>query len=114
MKDCIDRDEVITLISRALHDILQLPKEQPEPYLRDQRDGDLISKQTVLDILSRWEKVPGYSEGELNIIRAIKYEVENMQSEQPEKLTDNEQRIFLWEDEPYSIEEMLTWEVEDE
>lgn len=56
---------------------------------------DLISRQTVLDILSIWEKVPGYSEGELNIIRATKYEVENMQSEQPEKLTDKEQRIFL-------------------
>ena len=38
--------------------------------------NDYISRKTVLEPLKMWRKASGYSEGEMNIIRAAIYEVE--------------------------------------
>ena len=42
---------------------------------------DAISRKAVLSMLTTWEKVSGYSEGEKNIIKAAIFEVENMPAE---------------------------------
>lgn len=57
--------------------------------------GGMISRQTAIDKLEPWLKVKGYSEGELNMFKAVLYEIRLLPSVQPEPLTDNEQRLFL-------------------
>ena len=42
--------------------------------------NDLIDRQAVLDIFKPWLDVKGYSEGELNMLRAVIYELETMPS----------------------------------
>ena len=56
---------------------------------------DPIERQAIIKELESWLKVEGYSEGELNIIKAVLYELQSLPSAQLEKLTDKEQRIFL-------------------
>ena len=56
---------------------------------------DPIERQAIINELESWLKVEGYSEGELNIIKAVLYELQSLPSAQLEKLTDKEQRIFL-------------------
>ena len=41
---------------------------------------DLIDRQAALDIFKPWLDVKGYSEGELNMLRAVIYELETMPS----------------------------------
>jgi hypothetical protein len=45
---------------------------------------DLISRQAAIDKFEPWLKVSGYSEGELNMLKAILYELRFMPSVQPE------------------------------
>ena len=56
---------------------------------------DVISRQALLDKFEPWLKVKDYNDGELNMLKAILYEIRFMPSAQPEPLTDKEQRIFL-------------------
>lgn len=42
--------------------------------------NDLINRQAALDIFKSWLDVKGYSEGELNMLRAVIYELETMPS----------------------------------
>ena len=41
---------------------------------------DLISRQAAIAILDRWLSVKGYSEGEINVMRCMRYELEDMPS----------------------------------
>jgi len=41
---------------------------------------DLISRQAAIAILDRWLSVKGYSEGEINVMRCMKFELEDMPS----------------------------------
>jgi hypothetical protein len=45
---------------------------------------DLISRQTLLDKFEPWLKVKDYNDGELNMLKAILYEIRFMRSAQPE------------------------------
>lgn len=51
---------------------------------------DPIERQVIINELESWLKVDGYSEGELNIIKAVLYELESAPSAQPERLTDDD------------------------
>lgn len=56
---------------------------------------ELINKQTAIDKFEPWLKVEGYSEGELNMLKAILCELRELPSAQAEPLTVKEQMIFL-------------------
>ena len=45
---------------------------------------DSISRQAVLDKFEPWLKVKDYNDGELNMLKAILYEIRFMRSAQPE------------------------------
>lgn len=45
---------------------------------------DLIERQDIIKELESWLKVEGYSEGELNIIKAVLYELQSLPSAKPE------------------------------
>lgn len=45
---------------------------------------DLISRQAILDKFEPWLKVKDYNDGELNMLKAILYEIRFMRSVQPE------------------------------
>lgn len=44
----------------------------------------LIDQQKAIDKFKPWLEVKGYSEGELNMLRAVIYELENLPDAQPE------------------------------
>ncbi len=49
-------------------------------------DGtDLISRQALLDKFEPWLKVKDYNDGELNMLKAILYEIRFMRSAQPKR-----------------------------
>ena len=56
---------------------------------------DLIDRQAAIEKFEPWLKVDGYSEGELNMLKAVLYELRFLPSAQTEPLTDKEKRIFL-------------------
>ena len=45
---------------------------------------DLISRQALLDKFEPWLKVKDYNDGELNMLKAVLYEIRFMRSAQPE------------------------------
>ena len=45
---------------------------------------DLISRQAILDKFEPWLKVKDYNDGELNMLKAILYEIRFMRSAQPD------------------------------
>lgn len=45
---------------------------------------DLIDRQAAIDKFEPWLKVRGYSEGELNMLKAVLYELRFLPSAQPE------------------------------
>ena len=47
--------------------------------------SDLISRQAAIDKFEPWLKVQGYSEGELNMLKAVLYELRLFPSAQPEQ-----------------------------
>ena len=54
-----------------------------------QKDN-LISRQAAIDKFEPWLKVRGYSEGELNMLKAVLYELRFLPSVQPEILACGE------------------------
>lgn len=46
---------------------------------------DLISRQTLLDKFEPWLKVKDYNDGELNMLKAILYEIRFMRSAEPKR-----------------------------
>ena len=46
--------------------------------------SDLISRQTALNTFEKWLSVKGYSEGEMNMLKGVIYELRYMPSAQPE------------------------------
>ena len=50
---------------------------------------DLISRQALLDKFEPWLKVKDYNDGELNMLKAILYEIRFMRSAQPERTCVN-------------------------
>ena len=47
--------------------------------------NDMISRQAAIDAFEPWQNVKGYSEGELNMLRAVLYELRNLPPAQPER-----------------------------
>ena len=47
--------------------------------------NDTISRQAAIDKFEPWLKVQGYSEGELNMLKAVLYELRFLPSAQPER-----------------------------
>lgn len=56
---------------------------------------DLIERQDIIKELESWLKVEGYSEGELNIIKAVLYELQSLPSAQPERKTGKWKITYL-------------------
>ena len=61
---------------------------------------DLIDRQAVLDIFKPWLEVKDYSEGELNMLRAVIYELETMPNTSAwvsvkDKLPDDEELYLI-------------------
>ena len=54
------------------------------------KNDDLISRQAAIDKFEPWLKVSGYSEGELNMLKAVLYELRFLPSIQPEILACGE------------------------
>lgn len=52
--------------------------------------SDLIDRQVAIEKFEPWLKVNGYSEGELNMLRAVLYELRFLPSAQPEILACGE------------------------
>ena len=46
--------------------------------------NDLIERQVIINELESWLKVDGYSEGELNMLKAVLFELQYMPSAQPD------------------------------
>ena len=67
-------------ISIAIGVICELPFAQPD--VSDINVGDMISRQAALDKFEPWLKVEGYSEGELNMLKAILEELKSLPSVQ--------------------------------
>ena len=101
--DCISRqqaiDDIWTVSPLARLDrkwvdrwLRQLPSAQPTFDARDTQYNlpigtDLISRQALLDKFEPWLKVKDYNDGELNMLKAILYEIRFMRSAQPETAT---------------------------
>ena len=51
--------------------------------------ADLIDRQKIKAKFEPWLKVKGYSEGELNMLKAVLYEITVMPSAQPERTCVN-------------------------
>ena len=49
--------------------------------------SDLISRQAAIDKFESWLKVKGYSEGELNMLKAVLFELRFLPSAEPERKT---------------------------
>lgn len=47
--------------------------------------SDLISRQAAIAKFEQWLKVDGYSEGELNMLKAVLYELRSLPSAEPER-----------------------------
>lgn len=54
---------------------------------------DTISRQAAIDKFEPWLKVHGYSEGELNMLKAVLYELRFLPSAQPE-ITEDDVKEF--------------------
>ena len=81
--------EQTTEILQLRRDLRQLPSAQPTFDAMDTQYNlpigtDLISRQALLDKFEPWLKVKDYNDGELNMLKAILYEIRFMRSAQPE------------------------------
>ena len=81
--------EQTTEILQLRRDLRQLPSAQPTFDAMDTQYNlpigtDLISRQALLDKFEPWLKVKDYNDGELNMLKAILYEIRFMPSAQPE------------------------------
>ena len=65
--------------------IKKLPSAQPDLQPTcNQLATDCISRKAAIDAFEPWLKVSGYSEGELNMLKAVLYELRFLPSAQPE------------------------------
>ena len=79
-----------TMMARLINEIVidRLPSAQPTFDARDTQYNlpigtDLISRQALLDKFEPWLKVKDYNDGELNMLKAILYEIRFMPSAKP-------------------------------
>jgi hypothetical protein len=75
--------------NNVLQYLADLPSAEPTFDARDTQYNlpigtDLISRQAILDKFEPWLKVKDYNDGELNMLKAILYEIRFMRSAQPE------------------------------
>ena len=97
MDDLISRQEVIDLLKQMRKDGNMVPWEGKDVFARIRKlppaqlstnlaevGTDLISRQALLDKFEPWLKVKDYNDGELNMLKAILYEIRFMRSAQPE------------------------------
>ena len=100
MDDLISRQEVIDLLKQMRKDGNMVPWEGKDVFARIRKlppaqlstnlaevGTDLISRQALLDKFEPWLKVKDYNDGELNMLKAILYEIRFMRSAQPETAT---------------------------
>ena len=64
---------------------LQVEIEELRAKLKESQTRDTISRQAAIDKFEPWLKVQGYSEGELNMLKAVLYELRLFPSAQPEQ-----------------------------
>ena len=70
--------------TKSLIDLLEdLPSVQPEWQVTGKLN--LIDRQAAIDALKPWLNVEGYSEGEVNMLRAVLYELKTLPAAQPER-----------------------------
>ena len=93
MNDLISRQAAIDALyhvdeynGRSVEAIRKLPPSQPEQLGANLAEvgTDCISRQALLDKFEPWLKVKDYNDGELNMLKAILYEIRFMRSAQPE------------------------------
>ena len=73
-------------LDRAEGAIGNLPSAQPEKRAEERTEThacDLVDRQAAIDKFKPWLKVKGYSEGELNMLRAVINELENLPPTEP-------------------------------
>ena len=58
----------------------RLVEAMPSVYV-----GDMISRQAAIDKFEPWLNVSGYSEGELNMLKAVLYELRSLPSAEPKR-----------------------------
>ena len=77
---------VFISVGEAIIRIEQLPPAQPEQLGTDLAEvgTDCISRQALLDKFEPWLKVKDYNDGELNMLKAVLYEIRFMRPAQPE------------------------------
>ena len=56
--------------------------------------ADLIDRQAAIDRFEPWLKVKGYNEGELNMLKAVLYELKCLPSAQTERKTGRWERHY--------------------
>lgn len=84
---------------------------------------DLIDRQAALDTFGPWLNVEGYSEGELNMLRAVLYELKTLPTAQPDLPEAYAKKVWTWLLDyqttaaelkaKYSAYEVLSWVVND-
>ena len=101
MNDLISRQAAIDLLKQMRKDgdmipwegkdvfarIRKLPPAQPEQLSTNLAEvgTDCISRQALLDKFEPWLKVKDYNDGELNMLKAVLYEIRFMRSAQPKR-----------------------------
>ena len=84
--------EDLISVSDAMDVLRKIPSAQPTFDARDTQYNlpigtDLISRQALLDKFEPWLKVKDYNDDELNMLKAVLYEIRFMRSAQPETAT---------------------------
>ena len=80
--ECYDNDELFEVYEEKLR---ELPPSQPEQLGANLAEvgTDCISRQALLDKFEPWLKVKDYNDGELNMLKAVLYEIRFMPPAQP-------------------------------
>ena len=69
----------------AVHEAIELLKKPETNCSEIPNSSDTISRQQAINKIKPWLEVKGYGWGELNMLRAVINELENMPSVQPEQ-----------------------------
>ena len=90
----IDREEFMSIVYDELHSdgdnnranrIIDAADGYAESTQLPPTSEDTISRRPLIDKLESWLKVDGYSEGELNMLRAVLCEIKDAPPLQPER-----------------------------
>lgn len=89
-------DAAYTALQMAIDALNDIPSVQPERQMDGKLNAeDCISRQEAIAKFEPWLKVEGYSEGELNMLKAVLYELTVMPSAEPEDWMErNKERIL--------------------